>query len=261
MKLHRIYGMILRYSYNMLHNWNRLSDMFYWPLMDLLLWGLTGKYIQSQTSSLPNIILIIITGIIFWLIVWRAQYEITVNFLEEMWDKNLVNIFVSPLKFSEWVTAVLLVGVIKNIISVSVIALAAYFLYKTDVLFYGWYLVPFSLSLLLTGWAIGLFVAGIIMRVGTKVETLAWTFGAVLMPFSGVYYPIATLPHWVQLISKFIPASYIFENARLFVSKGYVNWPEIGISFILNCVYFMFALLFLFFSFEKAKEKGLINAH
>src|SRR3982750_2005036 len=102
MKLHRIFGIILRYLFLFRRSFDRLSDAFYWPTIDLLVWGITSAYLQSFAPKTSPVILIIVSGILLWLITWRAQYEISVGLLEDMWNKNLINIFVSPLKFSEW---------------------------------------------------------------------------------------------------------------------------------------------------------------
>lgn len=259
MKIHRIYAMILRYWYYLKHSWDRLSDMFYWPSVDLLLWGLTSRFMQQQTPDLPNVILIIISGILFWIIIWRGQYEITVNFLDELWNKNLVNLYVSPLKIREWIISVFIIGIIKMSLSLGFASVLAWILYKTNFLNFGWYLLPFATSLILTGWAIGLFIAGIIVRYGTRVQTLAWTAVMLISPFSAVYYPLSVLPNWAQFIAKAVPSSYIFENGRNLIYNQAVKWEQIQFSFLLNFVYLSLALIFYKLSFEKAKEKGLIS--
>ena len=117
MKLHRIYGIILRTLYGFKHSYDKMSDAFYWPLLDLLLWGLTSSYIKESSGGQTNILLLVISGIVFWLIFWRAQYEICMGLLDELWNKNMVNIFITPLKFWEWVTAWLFMGIAKGALS------------------------------------------------------------------------------------------------------------------------------------------------
>src|SRR3989339_121395 len=261
MKIHRIYAMVIRYWYYLKHSLDRMSDMFYWPTVDLLLWGLTSRFVQSQSTDVPNIILVIISGILFWIIVWRGQYEITVNFLEELWNKNLVNLFVSPLKIREWVVSVFIIGIIKMVLSLSFASALAFFLYKTNIFSYGFYLIPFAASLILTGWAVGLLIAGIIMRYGTRLQTLAWTAIMMISPFSAVYYPISILPEWAQTVAKLVPSSYIFENGRSLIFKQTVNHEELLMSFLLNFIYLSLALIFFKQSFEKAKQQGLISIY
>src|SRR5437868_3709775 len=119
MKIHRVFAILLRHIYLFRHSLDRLSDAFYWPTIDLLIWGLTSTYLRSYSPQNSQIILIIITGLLFWLIVWRAQYEITVNILEELWNKNLVNLFVSPLRLSELIVSFILIGILKGVLSLS----------------------------------------------------------------------------------------------------------------------------------------------
>lgn len=252
--------MLLRYWFLFRRSSDRMSDVFYWPTIDLLIWGLTGKYLQTASGN-ANIVLLIISGILFWLVVWRGNYEVSVNFLEELWNKNLVNIFVSPLQLKEWIASVLIIGIVKMILSLGYASILAFFLYKTNVLSYGWYLIPFSASLMFTGWAMGLLVSGIIFRFGTRVQNFAWSAIAVISPFSAIYYPIKTLPEWAQSVAKFIPTSYIFESGRELISKGKIPENYLLISFGLNLFYITLATIFLYSSFNKAKHKGLINVY
>lgn len=259
MKLHRIYGIVLRYLYLFRRSFDRLSDAFYWPTIDLLVWGLTSSYLRSFAPKTSPIILIIVSGILLWLITWRAQYEIGVNLLEDLWNKNLINIFVSPLKFSEWVMSFLIVGIVKALVSVIFASGVAYLLYRVHILSYGIYLLPFFISLMLTGWAIGFFVAGLILRHGTRIQTLAWSFVAVISPFSAIYYPLSILPHWAQLIGRTIPITYIFEGARQIIATRHINTNNLMISFALNIVYLTLSFIFLERSFKKVLQKGLVK--
>lgn len=259
MKLNRIYGMILRYFYYFRRSLDRMSDSFYWPTMDLLLWGLTSSYFRQYGPANSKLILIIISGILLWIIVWRGQYEITVNLLSELWDKNLINLFAAPLKFSEWLITVLIVGIAKAIISLSFAMLVAFLLYKVNIFLYGFYFIPFIILLIMTGWWVGFFVAGLILRFGTKIQTFAWTAVMVIAPFSAIYYPLSILPGWAQKIAIFVPTSYIFEASREVINKGYLDKNKLIVSFLLNIIYLILAMIFVRRSFNKVLNKGLIK--
>ncbi len=135
MRVHRIYAVILRFMYLFRRSYDRISDAFYWPTIDLMLWGLTSVYFRSYMPDASKIMLVIMSGILFWIIVWRGQYEITVNLLEDLWNENLINMFVSPLKFGEWIMAFLIIGVIKAFMSFSFALVMAFILYKVNILF------------------------------------------------------------------------------------------------------------------------------
>jgi len=261
MRLHRIYAIILRHIYLFRHSINRFSDAFYWPMMDLLLWGLTITYVKSISQSPNNVVLVVVSGILLWLIVWRGQYEITVNILEELWSKNLINLFVSPLKFSEWVISLVILGIIKASASVLFATVVAFLLYKVGLFVYGWYLIPFFLLLFMTGWWVGFIVAGLILRYGTKVEQFAWSAIYIIAPFSAIYYPLSILPGWAKTISLFIPTSYVFEGAREIVTTGSLDPNKLLISFVLNLVCLLLSILFLIRSFSKVLKRGLIKTY
>jgi ABC-2 type transport system permease protein len=258
MSLRRIYGMILRYTYLMRRNFDRMSDAFYWPVVDLLLWGLTGRF-AMQLAPDSKFIQIVITGLVFWYIVARIQGEISVNLLEEFWNDNLVNLFVSPLTFWEWVVSVLLNGIFKALLSFIFAAGLAFLLYKIAVLSYGIYLIPYLFLLSLTGWTMGYLISGLIFRYGTKIQFLGWTLVFIISPFSAVSYPVSVLPLWAQKVSAFIPTSYVFEGLRDVIDNGHFDLHKFFISLGLNIIYLVLSLIYIKNCFNKALNRGLIN--
>jgi len=250
-------AIVFRHLYNFKHSWDRLSDAFYWPAMDIFLWGFTSVYITKQSGNIPGIAVILLSGLILWQIVWRSQYEITVNLLEEMWNQNLANLFASPLRVREWLAGVFILGILKMILSLSFAVLLALFAYKANIFLLGFYLIPFMINLLITGWAVGLIVAGLIVLYGMRIQTLAWTGIFLLAPFSAVYYPVSTLPVWAQKIAMFIPTSYIFEGMREVITNGKTAPDMLLKSFLLNGLFLVLGFVLFIFMFDKSKTKGL----
>lgn len=257
MKPYRIWGLFLRYYYNLIHSYDRLSDMFFWPLLDLLLWGLTSRYLVSSGTLDNKIILALLGGIILWIFPWRGQYEMTVNLLEDLWNRNLVNLFATPVQFSEWVVTVMLVGIFKATLSFAFASIVAYLLYATNIYTLGFVLLPWILLLIMFGWVFGLFISGIIMRFGTKIQTLAWIAINIISPFVGVFYPLSTLPIWAQTIARFVPASYVFEAMRgviLGTPTPLLAWP-----YLLCLIYLLLGFLMLRSSYQHILKRGLIS--
>jgi ABC-2 type transport system permease protein len=259
MKKHTIYAIILRHAYLFRRSFDRLTDAFYWSTIDILIWGLTGLYITSLLPNGSTVLTVIISGIVFWYILWRSQYEITVNLLEELWDKNLINLFVSPLTFYEWITSFLFMGILKALLSLVFTSILAFVLYKVGIFSFGFYIIPFFGLLILSGWWVGFLVAGIIFRYGTRIQTLAWSMVAIISPFSAMYYPVSILPEWAQKVAAILPTSYVFEGIREVIQKGTVDHNKLIISFLLNILYITLTFIFLKRSFNKTLEKGLIN--
>lgn len=257
MNIYRVKAIILRHLYNFKHHLDRLSDSFYWPAIDIVLWGLTSQYIQSTGGEVSHIVLILLSGLVFWQVVWRGQYEITISFLEEVWSQNLVNIFSTPLTAGEWIAGVMFLGVIKMIITVSFAIFLVWLLYTINILNFGLLLIPFFINLLMMGWWVGLIVTGFLIMLGRQIQTLAWSGVFLLAPFSAIYYPVNTLPVWGQVIAKFLPSSYIFEGMRRVLLTGEIPDVNLGISFGLNLVYLILSYIFFKWCFKKSKEKGL----
>lgn len=256
MNIHRIWAMVIRYWINTRYSYDRMTDLFYWPAMDLFLWGLTGLYFAKFSNS-PHFIQIVLSGLVFWIVIWRAQYEITINLLTEIWDQNIVNIFIAPLKVGEWAVSFMIFGILKMLISVAFSALLAFVLYKFNSLTYGFTLIPIILSLTITGWAIGFFVSGFLIRYGQKIQTVGWMGVVLIAPFSALYYPVSVLPQWAQKIAAFVPSSYIFEAMREILFTGKVSYDKIVISFALNIVYLILALWFFVYMFKKTRKAGI----
>jgi ABC-2 type transport system permease protein len=259
MSIHRIWAMVLRHLYNFRHNLDRITDTFYWPSIDIIVWGLTISALEKQGQTSLTYVAMIVTGIVLWFILWKIQGEITVNFLEELWNENFVNLFATPLKVSEWMVSMCVIGVIKLILSFVFTSALALALHSVNILNVGIWLGPMLISLTLFGWAFGFMAAGLLLRYGTSIQTLAWAGAVVLMPFSAVYYPLEMLPRAVQIVSMFIPASYVFEGMREIILSGTIQPEKILISFALNAVYLTLAIAFFLRSFQVARKHGLAH--
>jgi len=253
----RVKAVIWRHLYNFKHSWDRLSDAFYWPAMDIFIWGLTSMYIREATVEIPNIVMLLMTGLVFWMIVWRGQYEITVNLLEEMWNSNLVNLFTTPLTVYEWMTGVVMLGIAKMIITISFAGILVYLLYAVNVFKFGWLILPFMALLLMFGWSVGFIVAGLIVRFGMRIQTLAWTGIYILAPFSAIYYPVASLPGWAQTIARWTPTSYVFEGMRSVIFTGTMDQVGLIKSVGLTIVFFLSAIGFFLLMFNQSRKSGL----
>lgn len=256
MNFHRIYAMIVRHLFNTRHSFDRLSDMFYWPALDMFIWGLTGIYFASLGPNAHASTFIIISGLVFWVIMWRGSYEINNSLLTEIWDRNLVNIFASPLTLTEWIISFLIFGTGKMILSLAFSSTLAYLFYGYNIFSYGFLLIPFALSLLITGWVVGFFICGLLIKYGEKIQTLAWMGIGLIAPFSALYYPVATLPQWAQKIAIFIPASYVMESVRDVMFTGKLSIEKLIISFALNILYLVLSIWFFVWMYKKSRKLG-----
>lgn len=233
-------------------------EIFYWPLLDLLVWGFITIYLAQFRESLPGFVTFFIGALILWDILFRSQQGISVSFLEDIWAKNLLNLFASPLSPAEYIFALMLVSVFKLVSVAAIMAVLAWVIYSFNIFMIGISLIPFILNLTVMGWAIGIMTTALILRFGQEAEVLAWALGFLFMPVSAVFYPVSVLPFFLQIIARFVPASYVFEGMRAVISNGNFPLNDLLWSTGLNALYLLFALLFFHWNFNVVKRKGLL---
>lgn len=260
MKLHRINALLLRHLLLYRRSWTRLMEIFFWPVMDLLVWGFLTAYLLSVGASrVPAMVTFLIGAMIFWDLLYRAQQGVTISFLEDIWARNLLNIFVAPVTISEFLTATFALGVIKVLINGLVLAALAWWLYAFNICQLGFSLIPFVLSLMLMGWAMGIVTVGLILRWGHAAEALAWGIPFLVQPLSAVFYPVSVLPGWLQPVAWSLPSTYVFEGMRQTLQTGHAPWPMLWWSLGLNVVYLAAAGAFFRYLFAEVRVRGLLG--
>jgi ABC-2 type transport system permease protein len=257
----RIQALVLRYTYLYTRSIPRVTELFFWPIMDLLVWGYVTRYIQSTLGAgdiAAKVFLSLIGAMIFWDVLYRAQQGVTLSFLEDIWARNLLNIFVAPIRVSEFVIATYLVGIVRILITLAVLAALAWALYEFNIFVLGFSLIPLFANLLLMGWALGMCTTALILRWGQAAEALAWGVPFLIQPLAAVFYPLYVLPVWVQHIAWYVPATHVFEGMRAVLAgtgfpAGHMLW-----AFGLNIVYLIVAGWFFHHMFEVARRRGLL---
>jgi ABC-2 type transport system permease protein len=210
----RIAAMVLRYWYLLRSSWPRLLELAYWPMVQMLTWGFLQLYVDQNAGFFARAGGTLIGAVLLWDILFRAQLGFSISFLEEMWSRNLANLMISPLKPVEFVLAMMAMSLIRLFFGMVPVTLLAIFFFGFNLYGLGFALAAFFLNLILTGWSVGVFVSGVIMRNGLGAENLAWTIMFLLMPLSCVYYPVSVLPHWLQIVAWTLPPTYVFEGMR-----------------------------------------------
>lgn len=251
----RIRGVFWRYFFT-LKDFSQLSDLFYWPLVDILLWGLTSIWVEQKTQT-PDLPLILMTALIFWQIAWRGSLGISFHLLQEFWHRNLLNLFSTPLKISEWICGTLLLSVCKLFVSVSFASLMVYVLYSLNVFKLGWAFLPFAVLLYIFGWTVGFLASSLIIYWGHKVEMFAWMLPFLFAPFSAVFYPVEVLPVWAQTIAWCLPTTYVFEGMRQILHGSSFPFSYFWMSSFLNLLFLGSAMFLFNFMFKKSLIKGL----
>lgn len=256
MKLYRIMAVVKRHSLLTFRRFDRILNVFYWPFLNIVLWGITSAWMQ-QLSNQPKLLPLVLSGLALWQIVFRVNLETAKGLLEELLCHNVVNLFSTPLTLAEWIVGMMILGGINMLLVMITCSAALWILYGINIWMLGWVIVPFMFSLLVSGWSIGFFICGLLINWGLKAQDFVYTIGWIFAPFSAIYYPLSVLPPLVQTVGRFLPMSYVFEAMRSVIETGTFSGDFIVTSFLLNIVYFFLALFFLGYMFERSKEKGL----
>ena len=210
----RIAAMVLRYWYLLRSSWARLTELIYWPTVQMLMWGFLQTYLASQTSLYARAGGVLVGAVMLWDILFRGQLGFSISFLEEMYARNLGNLMISPLRASEFVLALMIMSIIRLAIGMVPVTLLAIWFFGFNLWGLGFALAAFFANLMLTGWAVGIFVSGLVLRNGMGAEGLAWTLMFALLPLTCVYYPVSVLPGWLQVVAWMLPPTYVFEGMR-----------------------------------------------
>ena len=161
-----------------------------------------------------------IGGVLLWDILVRSQLGFAVAFLEEIWSRNLGHLMMSPLRPTELVAALMVVSLIKLLVAMVPVALLAYLFFGFNVLSLGFAFAAFFANLVIMSWSLGLVSTGVVLRWGLGAESFAWLIVFVFLPLCCVYYPVTTLPGWLQPVALALPPTYVFEGLRAIVLDG-----------------------------------------
>jgi ABC-2 type transport system permease protein len=254
----RIAAMVRRHWYLLSGSWTRVLELIYWPAVQMIMWGFLTQFLASHTSYIAQAFGILLAGVMLWDALFRIQLGVAISFLEEMWSRNLGNLFVSPLRPSEFAASVLLMGVIRTLLGVLPVSLLAWWFFGFSVYSMGLALAAFFASLMLFGWAIGLAVCGLIMRHGLGAESVAWGSMFLILPVAAVYYPVAILPDWLQSIAWSLPPAYVFEGMRALLIDGVVRSDLMLGGFALNALYLTLGFAAFMAWFEASRRRGLL---
>jgi len=198
MKLHRIKAVMLRHTYEARRNMDRVIDTVYWPVLDIIVWGFFTIYLGRGNRLQPGLISFMLGAIILWGLFFAFQRDMAVGFLDELWSRNLVNLFSTPLSVSEYMTGLIAVNLLKAVFGMTAAALIAWACYAFDIFPALPAMLPYMLNLMLFALALGIIITGLIFRYTTKIQGLAWSFAGLLMPMSCVLYPLQSLPRYLR---------------------------------------------------------------
>ncbi|HMU79589.1 MAG TPA: ABC transporter permease [Microthrixaceae bacterium] len=196
------------------------------PLVDGLLFGSIG--VAYGIGDAPVVLLV--TGIMLFHLIWQLTLAGSFGLLDEVWSRNLLNLIATPLTEREMLSSFGVVGLLRTGVSVTVIGAVGVVFFAVSPTSAGVVLVPSAALLLLFGWSVALFVVGLTLQYGDRAEVFSWGTLVLLMPLSGVFYPVESLPPVLQAVARAIPLTHVFDAVRIGIEDGEVAWAQLAVA-------------------------------
>ena len=258
MNAQRVGAIVLRQYYLFKGSPQRVLPMFAWVAMDILLWGFITKYLNGLSQPGFNFVPALLGAVLLWDFLTRVMQGVTMAFFEDVWSRNFLNFFATPLRTSEYLAGLVITGIATSLIGLFVMLGLAWAAFGLNFLSYGPSLAPFLMVLFVTGIALGIAGAAIVLRLGPAAEWLVWPIPTLVSPFAGVFYPVSVLPGWMQAVSRVLPPSYVFEGMRAVVAGKPPPWDQLAIGGALAAVLVVGACLLFAAVYRMAIRTGLI---
>ena len=254
--LSRIAAMLLRHYYLFRGSWTRIFDLMYWPVLQMVIWGFITVFLNQHSNWFAQAAGVLIGAVLLWDVLVRAQFGFTLSLLEEMWSRNLANLFVAPLRPYEFGLSLMAMGIIRSAIGVVPAALLAIPLFHYSIFEMGLPLLAFWSMLIMLGWSIGLGIAALLFRFGLAAESYAWASIFLIQPVSGVWYPVDVLPGWLQPVAWALPTTHVFEGMRAVLIQGAFRWDLFASAFALNILYLALGFGAFLYALARARQRG-----
>ncbi len=254
----RAFAIVLRQFYLLRTSPARVLPLFVWVAIDIVLWGFITRYLNTVSGSGMNFVPVMLGAVLMWDFFSRVMHGVSTAFLEDVWSRNFLNFFATPLLISEYIAGLVATSIATSFVGLMAMLALSSAVFGLSFFSYGALFVPFLLVLFLFGIALGVFGSALVLRYGPASEWFIWPLPAIISPFAGVFYPIDTLPRWMQLVAKVLPPSYVFEGMRGVVAGQPGAGALLWLGFILACLYILLGCWVFSRVYRSAVRTGLI---
>ncbi len=256
--LRRVGAVVLRQAYLLRGSPARIVPLFAWVAIDVVLWGFLTRYLNAVSGARFDFVPVFLGAVLLWDFFGRIMHGVAMAFFEDVWTRNFLNLFSSPLSVGEYVLGLVAASIATSLVGLAAMLVLATAVFGLSFLSYGLALVPFLATLLAFGIALGIVGVALVLRLGPAAEWLIWPVPALLAPFVGVFYPLSTLPGWMRAVARILPPSYVFEGMRAVVAGQGVRAQDLASALALCAAWLAFAAWLFVRVFRHAAREGLI---
>lgn len=257
----RVRTVVRRHAYVLWRSPHRWFDIVVWPLFDVLLWGSLGAFVAQENDASRAGTPYLLAGIMLFHVLFQSQIAVSTGFMEETWSRNLLNMMTTPLREIEYVAGLAVYGLAKLSAAMVMVSLTAAGFYGFGLGEVGWGLLPIVGVLLVIGWAMAMFVVGLLLRYGQSAEILAWASTFLVLSLSGVFNPVESIPGVLQPFARILPTTYVFGAARKLLDGDPVPWGDIGLAALGSLVLVVLASAFVTRMLATFRRRGYVTRY
>lgn len=254
----RTAAIVLRHFYLLRGSVTRVVPLFVWVAIDIVLWGFITRYLNAVAATRLDFVPVLLGAVLLWDFCSRVMHGVSTAFFEDVWSRNFLNLFATPLSLAEYLGGLVLSSVVTSAASLLVMLVLATGIFGLSFLVYGMAILPFLLVLFLFGVALGILGSGVVLRLGPAAEWFVWPIPALVSPFVGVFYPLSILPPWMQYLARLLAPSYVFEGMRSILAGGAVPAGMLALGGALSAAYVALACWFFARVYRHAVNTGLL---
>ena len=258
MNAHRVAAVTLRIYYLYRGSPARVFPLVIWVAVDIILWGFITRYLNAVSAARIDFVPMLLGAVLMWDFLTRVMQGVSMAFFEDVWSRNFLNFFASPLTVDEYLAGLIIASITTSLISLVAMMVFAKVAFGLSLLRFGVALAPFLLVLFITGIAVGIAATALVLRLGPAAEWLVWPIPTVLSPFAGVFYPVSELPGFMRAVAAILPPSYVFEGMRAVVAGAPTPWGQLTIAAAMALAYLVAAGWLFQHVFAQAQRSGLI---
>lgn len=236
MSWNNIKAVLLQEWYVTLSSWEVIFDIFVFSLASIVVFGYISKYLGGGSNSVQGQNLFI--AVIFWEVIRITQYSTSVSSMWNVWSHNLSNMFIAPLRLSEYISAHVISSICKSFFVLTIASLLSRLVFNLNIFSLGLFPVFFTyINMVIFAVSIGLVLIGFVFQFGTRVQALTWGTIFMIQPFCAVFFPVSILPPFLQVVAYCFPVTYFFEWLRaLHAGLSYNHWLVLW-AFVFNLIY------------------------
>jgi len=183
--------------------------------------GAGMERISGQSLDTEYLITYLLVGTLIWQYLSVIFYAISEMIAWERWEGTIEYTFMAPVSRTTHLIGTTLFaigyGILRTLIVLAIVA-SFFHLDLGGANLVGAVLLLLAGSVSFVG--LGILAAVLPLLYPERGAQMTNAAAAILLLVSGVYYPVATLPGWLQRVASASPATYVIEGMRSCLLRG-----------------------------------------